>query len=143
MNIYLIIMFAAVAAGFAIAASISIGAYKEYIGNDLIKKENSEKFLKGKFFVLVGYIAAKVFYAGIIFLMTRTISFDIEAVKMSLLVFGAAAFLTMLLQGIIIKKDTLAGALDNANQYSKVIIKLGLTEAITVLALMYVLLSFR
>ena len=143
MNIYLIIMFAAVAAGFAIAASISIGAYKEYIGNDLIKKENSEKFLKGKFFVLVGYIAAKVFYAGIIFLMTRTISFDIEAVKMSLLVFGAAAFLTMLLQGIIIKKDTLAGALDNANQYSKVILKLGLTEAITVLALMYVLLSFR
>ena len=143
MNIYLIIMFAAVAAGFALAASISIGAYKEYIGNDLIKKENSEKFLKGKFFVLEGYIAAKVFYAGVIFLMTRTISFDIEAVKMSLLVFGAAAFLTMLLQGIIIKKDTLAGALDNANQYSKVIIKLGLTEAITVLALMYVLLSFR
>lgn len=143
MNIYLIIMFAAVAAGFALAASIAIGAYKEYIGNDLIRKENSEKFLKGKFFVLVGYIAAKVFYAGVIFLMTRTISFDIEAVKMSLLVFGAAAFLTMLLQGMIIKKDTLAGALDNANQYSKVILKLGLTEAIAVLALMYVFLSFR
>ena len=142
MNIFLIIMFAAVIAGFALAASIAIGAYREYIGNDLIRKENSEKFLKGKFFVLVGYIFSKVMYAAVIFLMTKTAPFDIEAVKMSLLVFGAAAFLTMLLQGSVIKKETLAGALDNANQYSKVILKLGLCEVISVLALIYIFLSF-
>lgn len=142
MNIYLIIMFAAVIAGFAIAASISIGAYREYIGNDLIKKENSEKFLKGKFFVLVAYVSSKIFYAAVVAFIPMIDNIGYEKVKFPFIIFGIAAFLSMILQGIVLKKDTLAGALDNANQYSKVILKIGLCEAISVLALIYIFLSF-
>lgn len=142
MNIYLIIMFAAVAAGFALAASISIGAYKEYIGNDLIKKENSEDVLKGKFIVLASSIFTKVMYAAVIFLMTKTSSISVETMKLPVLAFSAAAFITMLLQGIVLKKETLAGALDDANMNSKLIIKVMSCEAICVLAFIYIFLSF-
>lgn len=139
---YYMTMLAAVIVGFAISAAECIRAYKEYVGNDFIKKENSEKEIRKKFITLIGDVSTAIFYAIVLVFVSGQAS-DTERMKLALLIFTAVTFVCMLLQGRIIKKDVLSGALDDSNKYGITLVKISICEVAIIISLVFAFISTK
>ncbi len=143
MNNFLILFIALVATGFLVSAVISVSAYKAYMSNEFIKRENDDSILRQKFFTLLSYTFSKVMYAAVIVFIVFNNAIAIETVKTALIILGAVSLVVMIVQGDIIKDDVVKGALDKPELYSKTVLKISVAEAFVIFALIYAFIKLQ
>ena len=138
MNEYVIIMVAAAAIGFIFAAVSIINAYKIFISDDFRKLNHSKNVLKNKLPILMACPLSNLIYAvvcsAIIYMEHDGFSISM---KIPCYIMGIAAFICSALQGIVLKKDIINGALDDDKMISTAVLKIGIIEIISIAALTY------
>ena len=135
---YVIIMIAAAAIGFLFAAVNIINAYKIFISDDFRKLNHSKIVLRNKLPILMACPLSNLIYA-VLCAAIIYMEFDGFSISMKIpcYIMGIAALICSALQGIVLKKDIINGALDDDKMISTAVLKIGVIEIISIAALVY------
>ena len=141
---YVIIMVAAAAIGFIFAAVNIINAYKIFTSDDLRSFNNPKNILRNKLITFIGYPLADLVFAVLCAAMIYVNNDGYSmSMKIPCYIMGIAALISSVLQGIILKKDIINGALDDNKMFSNTVFKVCGISVISMAALIYFFIQLK